>query len=75
VAYYDSNTRQLFVLEIWEDSTEGFPLIDLGMLFTSILWYCLYLLKPKFQVTYHVYYLLIRKNCFGSKVFNISTVK
>ncbi|KAM0876250.1 hypothetical protein ACQ4PT_036241 [Festuca glaucescens] len=29
VAYYDSNTRQLFVLEIWEDSTEGFPLIDL----------------------------------------------
>ncbi|KAM0908904.1 hypothetical protein ACQ4PT_015146 [Festuca glaucescens] len=29
VAYYDSNTCQLFVLEIWEDSTEGFPLIDL----------------------------------------------
>ncbi|KAL5202150.1 hypothetical protein ABZP36_013102 [Zizania latifolia] len=29
VAYYDSSTRQLFVLEIWEDITEGFPLIDL----------------------------------------------
>ncbi|XP_039800385.1 DNA mismatch repair protein MSH5 isoform X2 [Panicum virgatum] len=29
VAYYDSNTRQLFVLEIWEDSAEEFPLIDL----------------------------------------------
>ncbi|PNT66568.1 hypothetical protein BRADI_3g14127v3 [Brachypodium distachyon] len=29
VAYYDSNTRQLFVLEIWEDSAGGFPLIDL----------------------------------------------
>ncbi|KAL6839201.1 hypothetical protein ACP4OV_030873 [Aristida adscensionis] len=29
VAYYDSNTRQLFVLEIWEDSGGEFPLIDL----------------------------------------------
>uniref|UniRef100_A0A8I7B3L5 DNA mismatch repair protein MSH5 n=1 Tax=Hordeum vulgare subsp. vulgare TaxID=112509 RepID=A0A8I7B3L5_HORVV len=29
VSYYDSNTRQLFVLEIWEDSAGGFPLIDL----------------------------------------------
>ncbi|CAL4901476.1 unnamed protein product [Urochloa decumbens] len=29
VAYYDSNTRQLFVLEIWEDSAGEFPLIDL----------------------------------------------
>ncbi|CAM0954785.1 unnamed protein product [Alopecurus aequalis] len=29
VAYYDSSTRQLFVLEIWEDSSGGFPLIDL----------------------------------------------
>ncbi|XP_062181064.1 DNA mismatch repair protein MSH5 isoform X2 [Phragmites australis] len=29
VAYYDSNTRRLFVLEIWEDSAGGFPLIDL----------------------------------------------
>lgn len=29
VSYYDSNTHQLFVLEIWEDSAGGFPLIDL----------------------------------------------
>uniref|UniRef100_A0A804QP86 Uncharacterized protein n=1 Tax=Zea mays TaxID=4577 RepID=A0A804QP86_MAIZE len=29
VAYYDSDTRQLFVLEIWEDSVGEFPLIDL----------------------------------------------
>ncbi|XP_025808387.1 DNA mismatch repair protein MSH5 isoform X3 [Panicum hallii] len=29
VAYYDSNTRQLFVLEIWEDIAGEFPLIDL----------------------------------------------
>nr|XP_034584839.1 DNA mismatch repair protein MSH5 isoform X3 [Setaria viridis] len=29
VAYYDTNTRQLFVLEIWEDSAGEFPLIDL----------------------------------------------
>ncbi|XP_021303612.1 DNA mismatch repair protein MSH5 isoform X3 [Sorghum bicolor] len=29
VAYYDSDTRQLFVLEIWEDSVGEYPLIDL----------------------------------------------
>ncbi|XP_066366159.1 DNA mismatch repair protein MSH5-like isoform X6 [Miscanthus floridulus] len=29
VAYYDSDTRQLFVLEIWEDSAGEYPLIDL----------------------------------------------
>ncbi|TVU20034.1 hypothetical protein EJB05_36221 [Eragrostis curvula] len=29
VAYYDSSTRQLFVLEIWEDSAGEFPLVDL----------------------------------------------
>ncbi|KAF0923351.1 hypothetical protein E2562_006262, partial [Oryza meyeriana var. granulata] len=29
VAYYDSSMRQLSVLEIWEDITEDFPLIDL----------------------------------------------
>ncbi|OEL25638.1 DNA mismatch repair protein MSH5 [Dichanthelium oligosanthes] len=29
VAYYDSNTRQLFVLEIWEEGAGEFPLIDL----------------------------------------------
>jgi len=34
VAYYDSDTRQLFVLEIWEDSAGEFPLIDLGMFLT-----------------------------------------
>lgn len=31
IAYYDSSMHQLFVLEIWEDITEDFPLIDLGM--------------------------------------------
>uniref|UniRef100_A0A0E0HGE8 DNA mismatch repair proteins mutS family domain-containing protein n=1 Tax=Oryza nivara TaxID=4536 RepID=A0A0E0HGE8_ORYNI len=29
IAYYDSSMHQLFVLEIWEDITEDFPLIDL----------------------------------------------
>ncbi|XP_066366171.1 DNA mismatch repair protein MSH5 isoform X3 [Miscanthus floridulus] len=29
VAYYDSDARQLFVLEIWEDSAGEYPLIDL----------------------------------------------
>ena len=55
MAYYDSSTRQLFVLEIWEDSSGGFPLIDLGRLFTSILLYCFYLLKSKFQVICYVF--------------------
>uniref|UniRef100_A0A0E0PPH8 DNA mismatch repair proteins mutS family domain-containing protein n=1 Tax=Oryza rufipogon TaxID=4529 RepID=A0A0E0PPH8_ORYRU len=29
IAYYDSSMHHLFVLEIWEDITEDFPLIDL----------------------------------------------
>ncbi|XP_020092403.1 DNA mismatch repair protein MSH5 isoform X8 [Ananas comosus] len=29
VAYYDSSIHQLFVLEVWEDGNEEFPLIDL----------------------------------------------
>uniref|UniRef100_A0A0D9WI86 DNA mismatch repair proteins mutS family domain-containing protein n=1 Tax=Leersia perrieri TaxID=77586 RepID=A0A0D9WI86_9ORYZ len=29
IAYYDSSMRQLFVLEIWEDVAEDYPLIDL----------------------------------------------
>ncbi|KAL0916463.1 hypothetical protein M5K25_013980 [Dendrobium thyrsiflorum] len=29
VAYYDSNARQLFVLEVWEESSGEFPLIEL----------------------------------------------
>ncbi|KAK1324552.1 DNA mismatch repair protein MSH5 [Acorus calamus] len=29
VAYYDSCIRQLFVLEVWEDGTGDYPLIDL----------------------------------------------
>ncbi|KAF6168215.1 hypothetical protein GIB67_011600 [Kingdonia uniflora] len=29
VAYYDSCLRQLYVLEVWEDGSEDFPLIDL----------------------------------------------
>ncbi|KAG0496909.1 hypothetical protein HPP92_001600, partial [Vanilla planifolia] len=29
VAYYDCNTRQLFVLEVWEDRSGDFPMIDI----------------------------------------------
>ncbi|PKI74200.1 hypothetical protein CRG98_005438 [Punica granatum] len=29
VAYYDSSIRQLNVLEVWEDRTSDFPMIDL----------------------------------------------
>ncbi|KAG0496908.1 hypothetical protein HPP92_001599 [Vanilla planifolia] len=29
VAYYDCNTRQLFVLEVWEDRSGEFPMIDI----------------------------------------------
>ncbi|KAJ4844394.1 MutS protein msh5 [Turnera subulata] len=29
VSYYDSSIRQLHVLEVWEDGSSGFPLIDL----------------------------------------------
>ncbi|KAM7250383.1 hypothetical protein ACFE04_022266 [Oxalis oulophora] len=29
VSYYDSSIRQLHVLEVWEDGSEDFPLIDL----------------------------------------------
>lgn len=37
VSYYDSSIRQLHVLEVWEDNDSGFPLIDLGMYFISLL--------------------------------------
>ncbi|XP_058072392.1 DNA mismatch repair protein MSH5 isoform X4 [Magnolia sinica] len=29
VAYYDSSIRQLYVLEVWDDGNEDFPLLDL----------------------------------------------
>jgi DNA mismatch repair protein MSH5 len=31
ISYYDSSIRQLHVLEVWEDGSSDFPLIDLGM--------------------------------------------
>lgn len=31
VAYYDSSICQLYVLEVWEDGSDDFPLMDLGM--------------------------------------------
>lgn len=31
VSYYDSSIRQLHVLEVWEDGSMEYPLIDLGM--------------------------------------------
>lgn len=31
VSYYDSSIRQLNVLEVWEDRTSDFPMIDLSM--------------------------------------------
>ena len=31
VSYYDSSVRQLYVLEVWEDGSVDFPLIDMGM--------------------------------------------
>lgn len=31
VSYYDSSLRQLYVMEVWEDGGEDFPLIDMGM--------------------------------------------
>ena len=30
VSYYDASIRQLHVLEVWEDGSADFPLIDLG---------------------------------------------
>eukprot|EP00261_Vitis_vinifera_P031776 XP_019073019.1 PREDICTED: DNA mismatch repair protein MSH5 isoform X5 [Vitis vinifera] len=30
ISYYDSSIRQLHVLEVWEDGSSDFPLIDLG---------------------------------------------
>lgn len=30
VSYYDSSIRQLYVLEVWEDGSTDFPLIDLS---------------------------------------------
>lgn len=35
VSYYDSSIRQLHVLEVWEDGSPDFPLIDLGMILMS----------------------------------------
>ena len=35
VSYYDSSIRQLHVLEVWEDGSTDFPLIDLGMILMS----------------------------------------
>ncbi|XP_028079223.1 DNA mismatch repair protein MSH5-like isoform X1 [Camellia sinensis] len=29
VSYYDSSVRQLYVLEVWEDGSVDFPLIDM----------------------------------------------
>ena len=37
VSYYDSSIRQLYVLEVWDDGNSGFPLIDLGTVFLSML--------------------------------------
>lgn len=31
VSYYDASTRQLHVLEIWEDGSQDFSLVDMGM--------------------------------------------
>lgn len=31
VSYYDSSIRQLHVMELWEDGSMDFPLIDMGM--------------------------------------------
>lgn len=36
VSYYDSSIRQLHVLEVWEDDSMDFPLVDLGMSFMSL---------------------------------------
>lgn len=33
VSYYDSSIRQLHVMEVWEDGSMDFPLIDMGMRF------------------------------------------
>lgn len=33
VSYYDSSIRQLHVMEVWEDGSMDFPLIDIGMRF------------------------------------------
>jgi hypothetical protein len=35
ISYYDSSIRQLHVLEVWEDGSREFPLIDLGISFKS----------------------------------------
>ncbi|KAL5730005.1 MutS protein msh5 [Ranunculus cassubicifolius] len=29
ISYYDPSVRQLYVMEVWEDGTAGFPLIDI----------------------------------------------
>lgn len=34
VSYYDSSLRQLYVMEVWEDGGEDFPLIDMGMCYS-----------------------------------------
>lgn len=62
VAYYDSNTRQLFVLEIWEDSIDRFPLIDLGMLFALTLHQFFYLFEINICLEY------MHMNCFGNTI-------
>jgi deoxyribodipyrimidine photolyase len=36
VSYYDSSIRQLHALEVWEDGSTDFPLIDLGMSFKCL---------------------------------------
>ncbi|KAK1303559.1 DNA mismatch repair protein MSH5 [Acorus calamus] len=43
VAYYDSCIRQLFVLEVWEDGTGDYPLIDLADRTRRNRWRLLYL--------------------------------
>lgn len=38
VSYYDSSIRQLHVMEVWEDGSMDFPLIDIGMRFMFFFW-------------------------------------
>ena len=43
ISYYDSSIRQLHALEVWEDGSKDFPLVDLGMSFKFFfLWNGLY---------------------------------
>ena len=49
ISYYDSSVRQLYVMEVWEDGRQDFPLIDMGMNFMNLANLALHCMRPQME--------------------------